>query len=472
MPENIEAPDPYPQVSLADLEEIFIDNTYGSREKVNLRDSSGEAIDRYKPVGSFLDSENWKKYLAAIGDMAYRYSGFGPYEHTLQNFLSRLDRHGGMNLVPTNVMHCGYTFITRPRLNLSGANLKQHPVMNTLYSDAKDSIPFMIRALLDTKLCRGNPLFRKNQSVVSPNTEENMFSKKVLESGLVDFINPFMVPLCNALQGISGFPDFAIQEETTEGDFHSGDYTFAKGSDMNNRTQELSLEFKDVPGSVILSIFYYWCLVIALQAKGVMMAYPDDIYEQRLNYTVSIYRFVMDMAKQNVLWWAKATGCFPKSAPIGALFNVSPGDVHISSAMNFTIPFVANDVKVNDPGILMDFNQLMINYTGGNIRSDSLMSEIPMDNPVYNYNALPYIKADEWGVRLVWKASSIYEDVLPVRVARDADNKPVKDDEGNYKVQNVVMDEIDQKLRDSIKANKQRVSRELQYSWEDDDLSS
>lgn len=96
-------------------------------------------------------------------------------------------------------------------------------------------------------------------------------------------------------------------------DFHSGDFTFVKGSDMLVRTTELSLEFADVHGSIILSCIFYWCLLMALQAKGIIQAYPDDIYEQRLNYTVSIYRFITDNTRKYILWWSKATGCFPKS---------------------------------------------------------------------------------------------------------------------------------------------------------------
>lgn len=412
----------YSNVNIADIEDYLTSNASGSitfnNPQNGNRDTSdtlsvnagGRSYDQYRNLGSFISSDMFKKYTQKILDESYRISGQGRQGNVMQNFLSRLDRHGTA-FVPLNAMNYGYTFITRPRLNLAGGNLRQHPVMSTLYSTVENSVPFMIRALLDTKLCNNQPLFRTGGKTAKKiyDKEAFEFSIKAAQSGLVDVRNPFLTPLCNGLLGISGFPDFNIETETTEGDFHSGDYTFVKGSDMNNRTQELSLEFRDVQGSIILSILFYWCLTMALQAKGVMIPYPDDIYEQRLNYTVSIYRFITDPTRKNILWWAKATGCYPKSVPIGALFNVQQSEIMISSAMNFSIPFVANDVKVNDPGILMDFNRLMQSYCD-TIDNDDIYSELE-DGLQYNFMGLPYIKTTNTGLRLVWKTSDYLEDV-------------------------------------------------------------
>ena len=298
---------------------------------------------------------------------------------------------------------------------MTRANLVQNAVLNTLDTMEPNSVAFMIRSLLDPRLTRGEELFRgaRIDGDLSSITHEVMdFTDAVNRSGLVDPNNPFFIPLCNGLKGMSGFPDFTIETETTEGDFHSSDFTFAKGSDMMNRSQEFSLEFRDTNGSIILSCIYFWLIMIALQCKGTALAYPDDIYEQRLNYTVSIYRFITDPSRRYILWWAKATGCFPKSAPVGALFNINQGEVTISSAGNFSIPFAVNKVEVNDPGILLDFNRLMERYCPaikhmqsadeGRIRADAGM----------NYIGLPYIAASNVGefdgMVLDWRTSPWY----------------------------------------------------------------
>ena len=395
--------------SLADIEDILVDNSHTGPQTMNLHKPDDTEYNDYRRLGTFVNYDAAKKFLQRILQEAYIQMGHGLYTNTLQNFLSRLDRHGTA-MVPLNSMNPGFTFITRPRLNMTMANLRQHPVTASLASEDENSVSFMIRALLDTRMSRGQPVFAGSFSTHQTTTDEEIvFADKAGKSGLVDVLTPFFIPLCNGLKGISGFPDFTIHEETTEGDFHSGDFTFAKGSDMNNRTQELSLEFRDAQGSPILASIFYWALVMALQAKGVMMAYPDDIYEQRLNYTVSIYRFITDHTRTHILWWCKATGCFPKSAPVGALFNVQQGEDVVSSAMNFSVPFIANDVKVNHPGHLLQFNRLMRDYCP-HITDQNKFPDVPYETQ-YNFNSLPYIETDNAGLVLKWKTNNYYNDM-------------------------------------------------------------
>lgn len=369
-----------------------------------------DAHSSYYHMSSYDIAESLKKVI----DSSYRYAGTGSFNNIFQNFLSRLDRHGTA-FVPLNAMNYGYTFITRPRLNMTSGNLLQHPVMATLNSYEPNSVAFMIRCLLDTRLSNGWPI-----KICKPriNLDVREFSNNLVpKSGLVDRFNPFFIPLCNGLKGVSGWPDLNLETETYNEDFHSGDFTYAKGSDLNNRTTELSLEFRDIQGSIVLAIFHYWCLYIALQAKGVLMAYPDDIYQQRLNYTVSIYRFVTDVSRRHILWWAKATGCFPKSAPVGTLFNLNRDEVTLSSAMNFSIPFTVNDVKYQDPGILSDFNLLVKRYCNDidsdewTLVPDSSYAKTPQSQ--YNFNSIPYLVENEsghLGWDLLWKTNSKYYD--------------------------------------------------------------
>ena len=415
-------------ISTSDAEQVTHDENTPASSTLNIRAvKSAEVKDNYIRPGTFIKMSDWDKYASTVLSESFKSAGLGPTTATVSNFLSRLDRHGTA-LLPANTLNYGYTFITRPRLNMTEGNLRQHPVLATLLNNNPNSVGFMIRMLLDTRMHRGKAIRYGNtgtglqmNSGGRLDTEAYFLSDLASRSSLLDNHNPFFTPLCNGLKGISGWPDFNLVEETTEGDFHSGDFTFIKGSDMNNKTQELSLEFKDVQGSVLLAIFYYWCLYMALQAKGVVMAYGDDIYLQRLNYTVSIYRFVTDPSRKHIVWWAKATGCFPKSVPVGALFNVNQGDVTISSATNFSIPFVANDIKYNDPDILLDFNYLMEKYAPGinEVYNEATKSwvdtgtytSLPTNaitdtiSSSYNFMGLPYISGLHTGnYEMAWKA--------------------------------------------------------------------
>lgn len=389
---------------------------------------------KYTRPGTFFDNmDKWTTFGNAILNESYQSMGLGSSTNILQNFLSRIDRHGN-RYIPINTMNYGYTFITRPRLNMSTGNLLSHPVTALLGDYDPNSVAFMIRMLLDTRASspRGQKLF--NRKDVKEDSDLRTCAGK---SGLLDIYNPFFTPLCNGLTGIAGWPDFNLEAATMGEDFHSGDFTFIKGCDFQLRTTELTLEFMDVQGSIILSCIFYWCLMMALQAKGVCEAYPDDIYLQRLNYTVSIYRFITDSTRRKILWWSKATGCFPKSAPIGRLFDVSNGEVTISAAKAFSIPFTANVVEYNNPGILYDFRRLMRNYNNDFDNKDAWRIIPDADSitgsliPDYNFIGLPdIIGADERenraGLELVWKTNERYSDNWPVN-RTNADSESIVD---------------------------------------------
>lgn len=282
----------------------------------------------------------------AATESTFRSSGAGSFYSTWQTVTSRIDRLG-YNPTPPNHEVAGLTFITRPKLNLTTTSLRQDPTMSTMASVDPLSFPFSIRCYLDSKFAQWD----KISGIAS----------------LSPFVNsdvPFIVPLTNCLQSITGFPSFDIDTETSNGGWFGEDQTIAKGSDMNMRTYELNATFRDFQGGYIMAMFLYWARYIALVTKGITVAYPEDIIARRLNYTCSIYRFVLDPSRRFITKWAKATGCFPKSVPIGSAFDIPGRENYIHATQEITIPFVANTIEMMDPRIFADFNVLAAKWAG------------------------------------------------------------------------------------------------------------
>ena len=300
------------------------------------------------PYGSFHNSLSIDNFTndtwAEEVDAAFRSSAAGSYTKQMQTFLTGLDRYQ-RNILPPNAEHSGLTFITRPRLNLQSSSLRQDRTFAPLDGDpaaSVNSMQYMIRCLLDTKFCRE--------------------TGSIYRSPLVDILNPWFTPLGNALNGVSGFTDPIIETFTTDSGFHSEDQTFAIGHDNLNKTYELQLSFKDIQHGPISAIFFYWLRYIYNVTKGTMLAYSDDVDNQRMNYTVSIYRFVMDPSRKTITKFCKATGCFPKSLPLGASFNYGEGETFVAASGRFSIPFVVNKLEYMDYAIFADFNRLAERY--------------------------------------------------------------------------------------------------------------
>jgi hypothetical protein len=328
-----------------------------------------------------LTFEQRKMYL----DIVTQSVGGGGFYNQYQTFMRGIDRFQ-RNMVPPNVEHAGVTFITRPRLCLTQTSLRQQPEFAPLDTLDPTSIGFAMRCLLDTK-------FTKDNLTVAA------------ESPLLNIHSPFFTPLINGLKGISGFPDPVLQTLTTDAGFHSEDQTFAIGYDQLFKSYDLSLTFKDIQNGPISALFFFWLLYMGYVTKGMMPAYKDDIYRQRMNYTVSIYRFMLDPSRKYVTRYSKATGCFPKSVPFGSMFNYSEAELYNPEVGKFTIPFVTNRVEYNRYPILMDFNMLVNRYRSTNrqIKQWTNLDDILLTTDVSeNYEGVPWIDTSTGRIRLLF----------------------------------------------------------------------
>lgn len=342
-----------------------------------------------------------------VTNLSFVTSGAGPYFNQIQTFLTSLDRFKG-NILPVNMVQSGLTFITRPRLCLQSSNLRNNRRFAALDTLNPTSIPFMIRCLLDTNLGKIN---------------DGRLQPIIEKSPLVDIHNPFLVPLCNSLISMNGLPDYSIQTQTTDGGYQAEAQTFAVGGDDFNRgIYDLNLNFKDIQHGPISAIIYYWLEYIRCVTRGIMLAYADDIDEQRLNYTVSIYRFALDPSRTYIVDWCKCTGCFPRTLNTGGMMQVNEGEEYTNAATQLNVNFTCNKVEYRDYAILMDFNTLVSRYcpdinldTSGNVAEPNknngvnyhelVHPNLPKE-PYTNYRGIPYITSDMHGPRLEFRRSS------------------------------------------------------------------
>lgn len=313
-------------------------------------------------------------------EQLFRYTGQGSLSHQTELFFSRFDRFG-LNTLPGNVEHVGLTFFTRPKLPLTAGNLHQVPSLIGLDVDNPSTFAYAIRCWLDTK-------FSKNGANLN----------NVLRCPFFNHQSAFNIPLSNACIAQSGWPDPFIQTYTTQGGFFQEDQTFPIGADRLRKTYDLNFTFKETQGGPILAMLYIWYEVMASLAEGSMVAYAEDIDAQRMCYTVSIYRFLLDTSKRHITHYAKATGCFPKAPPMGALFNQSTGESVVEAAKEISVPFVANKIEYDDPRILLDFNMLVTRYCPE-------IHTYPILRPesYNNFKGFPFVISTQYGLELAFR---------------------------------------------------------------------
>lgn len=357
---------------------------------------------------------------------AYLGAGFGEYSHQISNNFCKLSRYG-TRFVMDNYIRTGYTFITRPELNLSPLNIQQNRVMSLLNSFDPRTIQFALRAYLDTRYARGIGL------------------EKVIQCPFLDYRNPFFTLLTNNMTDISGGPTYQIEVATEEGGFYGESQSVAIGSDSYKKPFDLQFGFLDPIGGPIAAVMKFWTLYIELLNTGEMMMYPDQIDDQILNYTVSIYRFMMDPSFQYVQHWVKYTGCFPISRPGASIFDYNSRDIFVDSCRKFSIGFRCGSGKVDedDPIVIKEFNDLAERYFPSfkqlhtiTSNSNGKVNITPVDEneldekcekigllrnwflPEYNYTGVPYLVMTPRGPRLdIYRQTN--ESVPSIRFKQD-----------------------------------------------------
>lgn len=311
-------------------------------------------------------------FLANIAEANAINAGRGSNLYYNQSILAKHDRFGTA-VVQTNAETIGLTFFTRPQLNMTTESVRQDRTLSLLDTMDPMNFQFAIRCNLDTRFGR------------SPEVAPIAATSPWLNPE-----SPFNIPLGNTIIGMSGWPDFNLEYETTDPGYFGEDMTMVRGSDRGRRTYDLTCTFRDIQGSFILSYLWYWQHAMALQMEGAIVAYPEDREANRLNYTCSIYRLILDPSHRTITKWAKATGCYPVSVPIGESYNFGPEDHYTHTAQNFTVPFKVNHVAYMDPSDLRAFNTLVERYAGTNLLKDSSRTPAPV-TAAANFSGLPYI---------------------------------------------------------------------------------
>lgn len=319
-----------------------------------------------------IDDSVYNDLMNAITESIAIGSGRGSNQYQTETLLTKHDRFGQC-AVQINAEMVGLTFFTKPRLNMTTQSIRQDPTLAMM--DTRDPLSWMF-----SLRCNLDSVFSKRSDIASIASSCPWYNDET----------PFHVPMSNLLVGISGWPDFNIEYETTQSGYFSEDMTMVRGSDWGRRTYDLSCTFRDIQGGYLMAYFYYWLIAMTLQMDGTIVAYGDDRDANRLNYTISIYRFVMDPSMTTITKWAKATGCFPVSIPIGDVFNFGPGDSFVHTSQQFTIPFKANNIRYMDPRHLAQFNTLVKRYAGDDVADGDNRIKAPVA-AASNFAGVPWI---------------------------------------------------------------------------------
>jgi len=329
----------------------------------------------HKPIVPSNDGEFGDKLV----DMAFQAAGLGRQHSQISNFFREHDRFE-QSFVPPSDDYVGFTFFTRPRLNLSDVNLAGDRVFAPMMTTRTNDAAFAIRCLLDTEFC-------------------DQHFATVAGCPLVNVMNPFNTLWGNACKSITGFQDPQVSVETSNPGYFGEEQTTAIGGDENNKTIDITCTFRDTAGTPVAMSFEWFRRYLTNLYLGNFVQYAKDIDANRLGYTMSIYRFIVDRTWKTITKAAKLTGCFPAHSPIGVPFNKNEGDRRITALDNFSITFKCNHVDLVDNIVLHEFNMLVRKFNHLNkFKQVQAYGYEASDN----HAGIPYIRVGPRGPELIF----------------------------------------------------------------------
>ena len=230
----------------------------------------------------------------------YRNTPLGPINSAIGNNLRGFNHRQQPGMIPINKDHHGFTFFTRPNLNLTDENLYANERFANLLSLNAESLPSFIRNTLDPVLA-----WRTNGQICP----------------FVDEMMPFIPILTNNLISCSGWPDMTLDVYTSPEGVMKETWMMVDSISDYNGSFQLTTNFRNLDGDPISFLFFYWLHYMSAVYIGTMQPYPENVIDNTIDYQTRIWRLVMDPTKRFVQKIACCGAAIPTNNPLGNAFN-------------------------------------------------------------------------------------------------------------------------------------------------------
>ncbi len=280
-------------------------------------------------------SRNKDTVISASIDQILENLPIGSTRKAISNHLRGINFRQTGNPVPMAKDNYGFTFFTRPQLNLTTMNVSNYRGLYSLLTSKANSYQRYTRMMLDPRL-------GYKGEVTCP---------------FVDNLNVFIPMLTNSIMSVSGWPDINVPTHNYEAGMYGQEHGFVDGATNNYESFDLDVTFKNMKGNPILYFFYIWIKYESLVYEGILNPYTDMISEDEIDYNTRIYRLVLDQTKRYVTF-AGATGAsFPMSVPMGNLLDYNKETPYNTRNSDVSIRFRNYGFTAFDDILKLEFNE-------------------------------------------------------------------------------------------------------------------
>lgn len=274
-------------------------------------------------------------------------SGRGDTDAAMTNAFMGFNHRIAATPIPKNRERGGYTFFTRPDLNISPANIAASPRIQHMSEAGYASGDMAVLGILDP-LCStviGGPLV----GLGAPFHPDVPFDNR----------QAFIPFLTNRLVSISGFPDNTLDVYTSEEGLKREQWSMIDSHYAVNYSYTLSATFRNLDGDITTQLFTTWLECMSNYYDGTFWPRTRNVTQREINYQTRIYRLIMDPTLRYVTKIGSALAAFPVNDNLGAVMNYESESPLIESNDQINIQFQCDGAAYLDPRLILDFNEVV-----------------------------------------------------------------------------------------------------------------
>lgn len=329
------------------------------------------------------------KKIRDVLDVTKVRGGYGRASIATLNILRGINHRGAGNIVPANTDEQGFTFFTKPNLNLSYDNVNAVRRLSFLAEGGSKSLGSAIR-------CTLSPLVENMTGLHKGWSPSEMAKRDPKEerSLIVDDRNAFIPLLSNTLLSLSGWPDFVVEAFNSKEGLRKESVSWVDSIADNYSNFDLTANFQNLEGDPITVLFSVWMEYAARVAEGSMYPYPQMVIENEIDYQTRIYRLILDPTRTFVRKIADVGIAFPSANSNGAAFNYDSESMYNEESKQISVRFTCNGVRYNDPISIVNFNRTVGTFNSSmrdSVREDKMRKLSPTDKLMFNYMGYPRI---------------------------------------------------------------------------------
>lgn len=303
----------------------------------------------------------------------------------IQNHYSRILDNAGLNVANPIAANIGFfnnsgkvfadpvklgrtmIFFTRPNLNFSSEfNIVRSRIFS--YFRSTELGKAVMRQLMYPNIAKMmcyhhyGPYNKESENqnrveILGPCVDTKIGDKEIDESLIPLVKTNFMPLLSNTCISTGASRDILLDTIETEANFSGDKLKYAGGIDESLTVGELQCDFEDIYYSPVMTLFFIWIMYMHYVSKAICDPYYEYMVYRIIDYTCSIYVFMLGTDNQTIIRWVKYGGCFPITIPFNAIqHSREPGNN--DAIRNLGITFAHNFMCPMDPVVLTEFNML------------------------------------------------------------------------------------------------------------------